>query len=249
MKKFKSFWPLALLLVILLAGFAPVAQGIQRFNTILTRVLTVQNSAEFQGPVTAAAGISADDLTLSDDLAVTGDATLSGNLPGRSLALRYQDVNAALTVYAAAEVVSTTTSITTSLLGIDYPRNLVITLSSAAQRAAGNITVTGVDARGAAATEIFAMTAITDAEVLTGNVPWVSISSIAIPTQTNPFTLTVTGGQKFGLPHLPQAAGDVYHLTVNATPQAAPTVNATYGTVDPVSTPAANVDYTILMRQ
>lgn len=249
MKKFKSLWPLALLLVILLAGFAPVEQGIQRFNTIISRVLTVQTRAEFQGPATFAAGISADDLTLSDDLTVTGDATLSGNLPGRALALRYQDVNAALTVYAEAAVATTTTTITTSLLGIDYPRNLVITLASDAQRSAGNIVVSGVDARGSAATEIFAMTAITDPETLTGNVPWVNISSIAIPTQTNPFTLTVAGGQKFGLPHLPQAAGDVYHLTVNATPQAAPTVNATYGTVDPVSTPAANVDYTILMRQ
>lgn len=61
--------------------------------------------------------------------------------------------------------------------------------------------------------------------------------------------MTVTGGQKFGLPYLPEVAGDVYHVTVNLTPQAAPTVNTANGTFDPVSTPAAAVDYNVWVKQ
>lgn len=238
------------LVILTLAAFAPFLQS-QRFAYVITRKLLVQ-----EGGATFNSGVVFNDAvtltgntTQTGDVALTGDLTLNGNFAGRSLFLQYQDVAAAPSIYAAAEVVSTTNSITTSILGIDTPRNAVVVLESDLQRAAGNITLAGIDARGNAATEILAMTAITDAETLTGNVPWVSITSFTIPAQTNSFTLTVTGGQKFGLPLVPQAAGDLYHLTVAATPQAAPTVNATYGTFDPVATPAAGVDYDVWLKQ
>jgi hypothetical protein len=114
---------------------------------------------------------------------------------------------------------------------------------------AGNITVAGIDARGNSASELVAVSAVSGTQTLSGVVPWQSITSFTLPTRTEAITITVTGGQKFGLPIIPEAAGDVYHVTVNATPQAAPTVNATYGTFDPVSTPAANVDYNVWMKQ
>ena len=231
------FVALAVILALALAGFAPVEQGIQRFKEVLTQVLTVTGNAELRG-----------DLTVAGDTALTGDLTVT-HLAGRSLFLQYQDVAQAPSIYAAASVASTTTSITTSLLGIDTPRNIVISLSSDLQRAAGNITVAGVDARGAAATEVLAMTAITDAQTLTGVVPWVSVSSLTLPAQTVAITISAAGGQKFGLPILPEAAGDLYHLTVAATPQTAATVSATYGTFDPVATPAAGVDYDVWIKQ
>lgn len=247
MKNKPAPWLLLLLFALLLVGFAPAEQGIQRFKEIVVQVLTVTGNAELRGNLavtgntTVTGDLTVDDVT-ADDLTVT-------HLTGRSLFLQYQDVAQAPSIYAAASVVSTTNSITTSILGIDTPRNLVISLSSDAQRAAGNITVTGVDARGAAATEVLAMTAITDAQTLTGVVPWVSVSGFSLPAQTVAITFSVAGGQKFGLPILPEAAGDLYHLTVAATPQAAPTVNATYGTFDPVATPAAGVDYDVWLKQ
>lgn len=187
--------------------------------------------------------------TLTGDLDLTGDTTFTGNLTGRSLYLRYQDVAAAPSIRAAAGVVSTTTSITTSILGIETPRNVVLTWQTITTATAGNVTVAGVDARGASATELIAVGAVSGTQTLTGVVPWQSVTSLALPTRTEAVTLTVAGGQKLGLPLVPQAAGDLYHLTVNETPQAAPTVNTTYGTFDPVSTPAADVDYNVWIKQ
>lgn len=207
-----------------------------------------------QGLTTATPALLVDSIGYPAEFRVNGTpvAKFDGNgmtIANQSLLLRYQDVAAAPNIRAAAAVVSQTTSITTSLLGIEYPRNVVITLASDTQRTAGDITVAGTDARGNSTTEILAMTATTTTQTLTGNVPWKSVSSFTIPSQTIAITFTATGGQKFGLPLLPSAAGDLYHLTVNATPQTAPTVSTTYGTFDPVSTPAANVDYNVWVKQ
>jgi hypothetical protein len=114
---------------------------------------------------------------------------------------------------------------------------------------AGNITVAGIDARGTSTTELVAVGAVSGTQTLAGVVPWASITSLALPARTEAVTLTVVGGQLFGLPLIPNAAGDLYHLTVNETPQAAPTVNTTYGTFNPVSTPAADVDYNMWVKQ
>ncbi|GIK42442.1 MAG: hypothetical protein BroJett011_62750 [Chloroflexota bacterium] len=234
---------LAALAIIALAGFGPLMQGTQRFREIITQNLTVQNGATFQGAATFSGAATHTGATTLDDV------TLTGNIANRALYLRYQDVAAAPSIYAEAEVVSTTTSITTSILGIGTPRNVVLTYVTVTTATAGSVTVTGTDARGNSATELIAVAAVSGTQTLTGVVPWQSITSLAMPTRTEAVTLTIIGGQKFGLPIIPIAAGDVYHLTVNATPQAAPTVNATYGTFDPVSTPAADVDYNVWMKQ
>lgn len=173
----------------------------------------------------------------------------NGSLANRSLFLRYQDVAAAPTIRTGAGVVSTTTSITTSILGIDTPRNVVISWQTVTTATTGTITVSGVDARGSSTTDLISVGAVSGTQTLVGVVPWVSITSFALPVRTEAVTLTVTGGQRFGLPIIPAAAGNLYHLTVNATPQTAPTVNATVGTFDPVSTPAANVDYNVWIKQ
>lgn len=216
----------AVALFLVLAAFAPTFQR-QGFDWVVAKKLTVQEGgSNFESNV-----------------------TINGNLTNRSLFLRYQDVAAAPSVYAAAAVVSTTNTINSSILGIETPRNVVLTWVTVTTATAGNVTVTGVDARGNSTTELIAVGQVSGTQTLAGVVPWQSISSFALPTRTEAVTLTVTGGQLFGLPLIPQAAADVYHLTVNATPQTAPTVNATYGTFNPVSTPAANVDYNIWMKQ
>lgn len=179
-------------------------------------------------------------------------AKFDGNgmtVANQSLVLRYQDVAAAPSIRAQATVLATVSALTTNILGIETPRNLNLTYTTATTATAGNITVAGVDARGNSTTELIAVSAVSGTQTLAGVVPWVSITSITLPTRTENVTLTVAGGQKFGLPLLPSAAGDLYHLTVNATPQTAPTVNTTYGTFDPVSTPAANVDYNVWIKQ
>lgn len=230
--------------------FSSQAARSQRFQHILANQLTVLNDTEFRGDVTQTGDQTlTGDVTLTGDLDLTGDVTLTGNIANRSLFLRYQDVTAAPSVYAETAVVSTTTSITTSILGIETPRNIVLTWVTVTTATAGNVTVVGIDARGPSTTELVAVSATSGTQTLTGVVPWQSITSFTLPTRTEALTLTVTGGQKFGLPLVPQAADDLYHLTVNATPQAAPTVNATYGTFDPVSTPAANVDYNVWLKQ
>jgi hypothetical protein len=225
------------LAVLVLAAFAPVEQGVQRFKEIITQTLMVSGGATFQGATTITGAATLDDVTLT------------GNITNRALFLRYQDVTAAPSVYAQADVVSATTSITTSILGIETPRNVVLTWVTVTTATAGNVTVAGVDARGNSTSELIAVGAVSGTQTLTGVVPWQSVTSFALPTRTEAVTLTVTGGQKFGLPLLPVTAGDVYHLTVNATPQAAPTVSTSYGTFDPVSTPAASVDYNVWVKQ
>lgn len=187
--------------------------------------------------------------TTYDDLIVNDDLTVDGNITERSLYLRYQDVAAAPSIRAQATVVATVQALTTNILGIDTPRNLKLTYTTATTATAGNITVAGIDARGLAATELIAVSAVSGTQTLTGVVPWQSVTSITLPARSENVTLTAAGGQRFGLPIVPKAVADVYHVTVNKTPQAAPTVNATYGTFDPVSTPAADVDYNVWMKQ
>lgn len=246
--RFALLFSLVLILALLLVAPVLAQTGVSRsfFDWVVTKKLTVQEGgATFQSDVTLD---STADLTVGGDTSLN-DVTLSGNIVDRSLYLRYQDVAAAPDIYAEAAVVSTTTSITTSILGIDTPRNVVLTWLTVTTATAGNVTVSGIDARGSSATELIAVAAVSGSQTLTGVVPWQSITSFALPVRTEELTLTVKGGQKFGLPIIPAAAGDLYHLTVAATPQPAPTVNATYGTFDPVSTPAANVDYNVWIKQ
>jgi len=246
---------LVTLALVLLAGLTlPVLaeSGISRqsFEWIVAKMLTVQSDTDLKadlavgGDAAVSGDISADDLTIND-------VTISGNIGTRALVLRLQDVadDTATNVLAATAVATTTSSITTNITNPDYPRNVVVTLSSTAQRAAGNITITGVDARGTATTELLAMTAITATQILTGNVPWAGITSVAIPTQTGAFTISVGLGEKFGLPLLPVASGDVFKVTKTNVATTAYTVNTTYGTVDMTADVSANDDFGIWVKQ
>jgi hypothetical protein len=225
MKATKLNLAMLALFLVLLSAFS--YQGIQRITTLYVQNLRVTTGAEFQGSST-----------------FTGATTFVG----RSTFIRIQDADAAPSIRAAATVIATVSAVSSNILGIEYPRNLSITYATVTTATAGNITVVGVDARGLAATELIAVTAISGTQTVTGVVPWKSVTSLTLPTRAEDVTLTVAGGQLFGLPYVPAAAGDVYHLTVNKTP-AVPTVDTTYGTFNPVSTPAANVDYNVLMKQ
>lgn len=251
MQNLKNNWLVWLMFVLyFVLAFAPSPQGIQRFKTIYTDyIINAKTITTSDANVTDDLAVT-DDASVGGDLAVTGDVTLSGefDISNRANFWRYQDVAAAPSVRAAAGVVSATTSITTSWLGIAVPRNLVVTWQTVTTATAGNITVAGVDARGVSTSELIAVGAVSGTQTLTGAMPWASVTSFTLPTRTEAVTLTVAGGQKFGMPLIPDAAADVYHLTVNLTPQAAPTVNTTYGTFDPVSTPAANVDYDVWVK-
>lgn len=260
MQRIKLFFLAASLLIItglfgpalLDAGQALAQGGIPRtpITWAVIKKLTVQGGgAEFQSDVTMTQDLAVTGDVTANDVTASGDLSLTGNFSNRSLFLRYQDVAAAPDVYAEAGVVSTTNTITSSILGIGVPRNVVLTYVTVTTATAGNVTVAGVDARGNSTSELVAVGAVSGTQTLAGVVPWQSVTSISLPTRTEALTLTIKGGQKFGLPLVPAAAGDVYHVTVNATPQAAPTVNATYGTFDPVSTPAANVDYDVWVKQ
>lgn len=236
---------LALLAGLTLPVLAEAGISRQSFEWIVAKVLTVQGNTDLKG-----------DLNVDEDVTVTGDVsandlTLTGNIASRALVLRLQDVadDTATNVLAATAVATTTSSITTNITNPDYPRNVVVTLSSTAQRTAGNITLTGVDARGTATTELLAMTAITVSQTLTGNVPWASITSVAIPTQTRAFTISVGLGEKFGLPLLPVASGDVFKVTKTNVHTTAYTVNTTYGTVGMTADVSANDDFGIWVKQ
>lgn len=236
---------LALLTGLALPAMAETGISKQSAEWLVAKLLTVQGNTDLKG-----------DLTVGGDTAMTGDVsandlTLSGNITSRALVLRLQDVadDTATNVLAATAVATTTHSITTAITNPDYPRNVVVTLSSTAQRTAGNITLTGVDARGTATTELLAMTAITVSQTLTGNVPWASITSVAIPTQTRAFTISVGLGEKFGLPLIPVASGDVFKVTKTNVHTTAFTVNTTYGTVGMTADVSANDDFGIWVKQ
>lgn len=225
-----------ILATVLTVGFTPILQGIQRFVEIRTD--TIKNAKT----------ITTEDLVVNDDVTLSGDLAGVDHFVGRSTFIRIQDADAAPSIRAAATVLATVSAVSSNLLGIEYPRNLSITYATATTATVGNITVVGVDARGLAATELIAVTAISGSQTVVGVVPWQSVTSLTLPTRAEDVTLTVAGGQLFGLPYVPVDAADVYHLTVNKTP-AVPTVDTTYGTFNPVSTPAAAVDYNVLMKQ
>lgn len=252
---------LALILMLLLVAPIVQAQGgipKQFLEWAVIKKLTVQGGgATFQSDVTLSG--SSTDLTVGGtvtgaDLVATDDVTVGGNILTRALAIRLQDVanDASNNVLAATGVVSTTTSVTTSITNPDYPRNVVVSYQTTTTATATSLTIAGVDARGTSTSEALAVAAISGTQTLTGSVPWASITSFTWPTtRTEAVTLTVGLGEKFGLPLLPAASGDVFFVTLNNTYQNAVsyTVNITYGTVLPIADVAANDDFSIWVKQ
>lgn len=229
-------------LLVLLPAFG-VSAGKERLDWAIIEKLTVLRGTFLQGDL----DLGANNITSVDD--IDAETVTADYLPGRSVMLRYQDVkdDTGGNVLTATSVATTTTVITTGLTSPDYPRNIVITLDSDAQRAAGDIVVSGVDARGEYTAEILRADAITDTQTLTGVVPWATLDMLDLPTQTGAITVTVSLGKKFGLGKLPDASADVFAFTKNHT-HITGTVNTTYGTVEPASV-SANDDLTIWYKE
>jgi len=85
----------------------------------------------------------------------------------------------------------------------DWPRNIVVTVSAttAADVAAGNIVVKGLNIAGEAIEEKFAITADTPA-AKTGTLAFKEVTSVTVPVQDgDSVTIDVGWGDKFGLPY------------------------------------------------
>lgn len=182
--------------------------------------------------------------------------TVDGFIMDRPMVLRLQDVkDDAGGNVVDTEVTTGSTTITTSITNPDYPRNVAVVLTqsttySTEVRTAGNVLVTGVDARGNPRVEVLAMTALSTTETLTGSVPWATISQFEIPAQTFPITVTVSLGKKFGLPKSKLVAtNDVYFFTINNAYTSAVTIDATNATFAPDVGVTANDDFTVWMKQ
>jgi len=120
-------------------------------------------------------------------------------------------------------------NITTAITNPGEGRNATITGSASA---AGIVVLSGL-VRGVADTESIT---IVGGSTVAGNKPFDTITNIKIPAElTNPNTVSVGFGDKFGLLHEIDAIGQVYKIAVNAvevTGTYAALVNATYGTID-----------------
>lgn len=180
--------------------------------------------------------------------------TVDGYIVERPVMLRFQDVkdDTGGNVLAETAITTGTTSITSSITNPDYPRNLQITLaqvSTSALRTAGNVVITGVDARGFPRLELLAVTAISATEYMTGSVPFATITSFQIPAQGHAISVTVSLGKKFALPKTKLVAtSDVYFFTANNTYSANVTVDADNATFAPASV-SADDDYTVWFKQ
>jgi hypothetical protein len=112
-------------------------------------------------------------------------------------------------------------------------RNLVVVVAATtvADIAAGKVVIAGKDARGAAISEEFTVTAAT-AGTLTGSKAFAEITSITIPVQTGAsVTFDVGWGDKLGLPI--KLANGVHHIAtyLGASAEATAPTFATSGTV------------------
>lgn len=181
--------------------------------------------------------------------------TVDGFITDRPVTLRLQDVkDDAGGNVVDTEVTTGSTTITTSITNPDYPRNVAVVLTqsttySTEVRTAGNVVISGVDARGNPRVEVLAMTAVSTAETLTGSVPWATISQFEIPVQTFPITVTVSLGKKFGLPKSKLVAtSDVYFFTINNAYTSTVTVDTANATFAPGSV-TANDDFTVWLKQ
>jgi hypothetical protein len=238
-------WVLLLVVSMLWLLGAADPQGKTSFNWVVTKKLSVTNDSSYGGLATFS-----DDVTFNDPINVNDTLTITN----RALWVRLQDAKtsgqATGNVLAETAYISTQLSISsTALTQTDYPRNLMVALTSEGITAtAGPITVTGVDLLGRSATEYFSMGAISGTQYLTGSVAWTTIQTLTFPTRASSLSVTLSLGQKLGLPLLPRATSDVYLVRKNNAVLASYTVSTTYGTVD-VGAISANDDFTFGVKQ
>jgi hypothetical protein len=138
---------------------------------------------------------------------------------------------------------------------IVFPRNVVILSSCTTDGDAytGIALVTGIDAKGNAATETIVVGTYTAVGVGIGNVAWSSISSVRLTTLsavTTTATLKVQfgSGVKIGLPADIQAAADVYKVIEAGALTTTYTLNTTYDTITFVNAPDGSRDYHVFYK-
>ena len=143
----------------------------------------------------------------------------------------FMDVLAVSTtaVHAAITGTGAEQEITTAIINPDVARNISVTTSNVSSPS-GNVTITGVNAKGNSTTEDIAISAGGTAY---GSKAFATVSKITIPAGvTADDTVAVGISDKLGLSNIIYASGDVYKVKKNNADATIGTVNTTYGTVD-----------------
>ena len=119
--------------------------------------------------------------------------------------------------------------VTTAITNPDVVRNSSITTTNVTSPS-GNVTITGVDAKGNSTTEDIAISAGSTAY---GSKAFATVSKITIPAGvTADDTVAIGISDKLGLSNIIYASCDVYKVKKNNADTAIGTVNTTYDTVD-----------------
>ncbi|RLJ01551.1 MAG: hypothetical protein DRP08_05375 [Candidatus Aenigmatarchaeota archaeon] len=158
----------------------------------------------------------------------------------------FMDCLAASTNYVHSAITGTGAEqeITTGITNPDVPRNISITTTNNASPS-GDVTITGVDARGNSVTENIT---IVPGGTAYGNVAFATVSKITIPAGVSASdTVEVGISDKLGLSNVIYESGDVYKVKKNNADATIGTVNPTYGTVD-CATINAGDDFTIYYK-
>ena len=144
---------------------------------------------------------------------------------------RFQDLKVASTTYVHADIVGTgeNQDITKGISNPDVPRNISITTTNNAAPS-GNVTITGIDAKGNSATEKITISA---GAIAYGSKAFATVSMITIPAGVSSSDKVSVGiSDKLGLYNVIYAASDVYKKTKNDLEVSIGTVDITNDTVD-----------------
>jgi len=158
----------------------------------------------------------------------------------------FMDVLAAspTAVHSAITGTGAEQEVTTGITNPDVPRNVSITTTDISSPS-GNVTITGIDAKGNSITEDIAISAGGTAY---GNKAFATVSKITIPDGvTADDTVSVGISDKLGLSNIIYESGDVYKVKKNNADATIGTVNITYGTVD-CATISGGDDFTIYYK-
>jgi len=200
------------------------------------------------------------DMDLSGDVQISAFniETVAHNRFADQHSDHFQDCLAASTNYIHAGITGTGAEqeITTNITNPDVPRNISVTVTNNGSPS-GNVTITGVDAKGNSITEDITLV---PGGTAYGDKAFATISKITVPATVNgggADTVTVGIGDKLGLSNIIYETSDVYKIKVNNTDKTsefdmATDVDTTNGTVDMSSLVAGGItaddDITIWFR-
>lgn len=170
------------------------------------------------------------------------------------------------TLISTQTLVNAATTFTLAYAGftdIIHPRNITAsyatgsTTGTVLTAALGSLVITGIDAKGNAATETLAVS--TQPALGTGNIAWRTITSAVLTTtsidksdddvNTNTIYVRIGSGVKMGIPADIQAAGDVYKvIEAGSLTTTTYTLSTTYDTISFATAPNGTNDYTVLYK-